>query len=141
MLCAPLDWQYAELPSSVSDAVLCSVLVRKMWVHLTKYKRKKKGKKRNLLKKFVHQVSASIKEIDFLNDRQSGFSKLFLMLFFNAVQKLMRKTTNFNGNSNFLAIRKVLNLSLKPEIQLQKENHTEDWALGSHPRDNGHVTH
>ena len=21
------------------------------------------------------------------------------------------------------------------------ENHTEDWALGSHPRDNGHVTH
>ena len=30
-LCAPLDWQDAELPSSVSDAVLCSVLVRKMW--------------------------------------------------------------------------------------------------------------
>ena len=30
MLCAPLDWQYAELPSSASDAVLCSVLVRKM---------------------------------------------------------------------------------------------------------------
>ena len=31
MLCAPLDWQYAELPSSANDAVLCSVLVRKMW--------------------------------------------------------------------------------------------------------------
>ena len=30
MLCAPPDWQYAELPSSASDAVLCSVLVRKM---------------------------------------------------------------------------------------------------------------
>ena len=59
----------------------------------------------------------------------------------NAVQKLMRKTTNFNGNSHFLGIRKVLNLRLKAEIQLQKENHTEDWALGSHPRDNGHVTH
>ena len=28
-MCAPLDWQYAELPSSASDAVLCSVLVRK----------------------------------------------------------------------------------------------------------------
>ena len=27
MLCAPLDWQYAELPSSANDAVLCSVLV------------------------------------------------------------------------------------------------------------------
>ena len=33
MLCAPLDWQYAELLSSASDAVLCSVLVRKMWVN------------------------------------------------------------------------------------------------------------
>ena len=22
-----------------------------------------------------------------------------------------------------------------------KRKHTEDWALGSHPRDNGHVTH
>ena len=31
MLCAPLDWQYVELPSSASDAVLCPVLVRKMW--------------------------------------------------------------------------------------------------------------
>ena len=31
MLCARPDWQYAELPSSASDAVLCSVLVRKMW--------------------------------------------------------------------------------------------------------------
>ena len=31
MLCAPIDGQYAELPSSASDAVLCSVLVRKMW--------------------------------------------------------------------------------------------------------------
>ena len=28
MLCAPLDWQYAEFPSSASHAVLCSVLVR-----------------------------------------------------------------------------------------------------------------
>ena len=31
MLCAPLDWQYAELPSSASDTVLCTVLVCKMW--------------------------------------------------------------------------------------------------------------
>ena len=27
------------------------------------------------------------------------------------------------------------------EKQLQNENHAEDWALGSHPRGNGHVTH
>ena len=32
-------------------------------------------------------------------------------------------------------------LGLKAEKPLQNENHTEDWALGSHPRDNGHVTH
>ena len=31
MLCAPLDWQYAEYRESASDAVLCSVLVRNMW--------------------------------------------------------------------------------------------------------------
>ena len=28
MLCAPLEWQYTELPSSARDAVLCTVLVR-----------------------------------------------------------------------------------------------------------------
>ena len=31
MLCSPLDWRYAEFPSSASDAVLSYVLVRKMW--------------------------------------------------------------------------------------------------------------
>ena len=35
----------------------------------------------------------------------------------------------------------VLNLGLKAEKQLKKENHTDDWVLGNHPRDNGHVTH
>ena len=39
------------------------------------------------------------------------------------------------------SIRKVLNLGIKAEKPLQNENHTEDWALGSHPCDNGHVTH
>ena len=34
----------------------------------------------------------------------------------------------------------MLNLGLKAEKQFQNENHTEDWALGSHPLDNGHVT-
>ena len=40
MLCAPLDWQYAELPSSASDAVLCSVLARKMWDNEIEKKKK-----------------------------------------------------------------------------------------------------
>ena len=31
MLYAPLDWQYAYFPSPASGAVVCSVLVRKMW--------------------------------------------------------------------------------------------------------------
>ena len=38
-------------------------------------------------------------------------------------------------------IRKVLNFGLKAEKQLQTENHIEELALGSHPRDNGDVTH
>ena len=42
---------------------------------------------------------------------------------------------------HFVGIRKVLNLCLKAEIQLQNENHTEDWALGIHPHDTGQVTH
>ena len=29
----------------------------------------------------------------------------------------------------------MLNLGVKAEKQLQNENHNEDWALGSHPRD------
>ena len=53
----------------------------------------------------------------------------------------MRLTTNFTAKLHFLRTRKVLNLGLKAEKPLQNENHTEDWALGSHPCDNGHVTH
>ena len=32
-------------------------------------------------------------------------------------------------------------LGLKAEKQLRNKNHTEDWALGCHPRDNWQVTH
>ena len=52
MLCAPLDWQYAELPSSASDAVLCSVLVRKK-----KEKRRKKKKKERFIRVTVSIIS------------------------------------------------------------------------------------
>ena len=52
MLCAPLDWQYAELPSSASDAVLCSVFVRKDVGHLKTNRKKKKQKKKNVLHPF-----------------------------------------------------------------------------------------
>ena len=41
----------------------------------------------------------------------------------------------------FPSYTESVNLGLKAEKQLQNENHTEDWALGSHPRDNVHVTH
>ena len=60
---------------------------------------------------------------------------------YNGGNKLLDKRENWRESSIFLGIRKVLNLGLKAEKQLQNENHTEDWALGSHPRDNGHVTH
>ena len=56
-------------------------------------------------------------------------------------QKINGQTSKFARKLHFLGIRKVLNLGLKAEKPLQNENHTEDWALGSHPRDNGHVTH
>ena len=55
--------------------------------------------------------------------------------------KINEKTTNFTVNWHFLCIRKLLILGLKAEKQLRNKNHTEDWALGCHPRDNGHVTH
>ena len=56
-------------------------------------------------------------------------------------QKINGQTSKFARKLHFLGIRKVLNLGLKAEKPLQNENHTEDWALGTHPRDNGHVTH
>ena len=56
-------------------------------------------------------------------------------------QKINGQTSKFARKLHFLGIRKVLNFGLKAEKPLQNENHTEDWALGSHPRDNGHVTH
>ena len=37
-------------------------------------------------------------------------------------------------------IRKWLILGLKAEKQLRNKNHTEEWALGCRPRNNGHVT-
>ena len=55
--------------------------------------------------------------------------------------KICGQTAKFARKYHFLGIRKVLNLGFKAEKQLQNENHDEDWALGSHPRDNGHVTH
>ena len=50
----------------------------------------------------------------------------------------MRQTTSFPGQYYFLGIWKGLNLVLKAEKKLQNENHTVDWALGSHEHDNGH---
>ena len=56
-------------------------------------------------------------------------------------QKINGQTSKFARKLHFQGIRKVLNLGLKAEKPLQNENYTEEWALGSHPRDNGHVTH
>ena len=39
-----------------------------------------------------------------------------------------------HGITEISGIRKVLNLGLKAEKQLQNENNTDDWELGSHPR-------
>ena len=50
----------------------------------------------------------------------------------------MINATNFAEKYHFLGIE--LNLSLKAKTQFQNNKHTVDWALGSNPRDNGHVT-
>ena len=51
------------------------------------------------------------------------------------------KNYKFYRKVAFLTYTKVLNLGFKAEKPLQNEIHTVDWALGRHPRDNGHVTH
>ena len=58
-----------------------------------------------------------------------------------AFTKIMTLTTNFTGKYHFLCIRKCLISGLKAEKLPRNQNHTEDWALGCHPRDSGHVTH
>ena len=63
MLCAPLDWQYAELPSSASDAVLCSVLVRKMWVIYQNKKNKKIKKSLLIYDAFAGQITEKMKAL------------------------------------------------------------------------------
>ena len=62
-------------------------------------------------------------------------------LYLQSCAQIMRKNDKFYRKVAFLTYTKVLNLGLKAEKPLQNENHTEDWALGCHPRDNGHVTH
>ena len=56
MLCAPLDWQYAELSSSASYAVLCTALVCKMWDMEPRKKKKKVDKGWFLPVKTKHSV-------------------------------------------------------------------------------------
>ena len=70
MLCAPLDWQYAELPSSASDAVLCSVLVRKMWDIETN--RKKEEEKRTQTKQFLSSIETKNELTELLSPKLSA---------------------------------------------------------------------
>ena len=46
----------------------------------------------------------------------------------------------FYGKVAFLSINKWLILGLKAEKHVKKKQ-IEDWVLGSHPLDNGHMTH
>ena len=66
---------------------------------------------------------------------------LYLALTLQFWQKINDQTSKFARKLHFLGMRKVLNLGLKAEKPFQNLNHTEDLALGSHPRDNVHVTH
>ena len=46
-----------------------------------------------------------------------------------------------NGINGKICAKVAFPRYTESEKQLQNENHTEDWALGCHPRGNGHVTH
>ena len=48
MLCAPLDWQYAELPSSASDAVLCLCSFVRCGTSKTNRKKKNENEHRHI---------------------------------------------------------------------------------------------
>ena len=55
---------------------------------------------------------------------------------YNQGQNVMDKRQN-----SFPRYTESVKFKSKSRETVQNENHTEDWALGSHPRDNGHVTH
>ena len=54
---------------------------------------------------------------------------------------VIHKNNETNPESSISCIRKWLILGLKAEKHVRNINHTEDWELGCHPRDNAHVTH
>ena len=54
--------------------------------------------------------------------------------------KINCQTAKLAGKEHCLGIRKVLNIGVKAGKHLHNENNTEDWALGSYPRDNCHAT-
>ena len=51
------------------------------------------------------------------------------------------KNDQFYRKVAFLMCSEGSILGLKAGKKLRNKNHTEDWELGCHPRDNGHVTH
>ena len=70
MLCAPLDWQYAELPSSASDAVLCSVLVRTSKQIEKEKKKKGASTTEDLVKLYRHLIESASEQITVKNIAQ-----------------------------------------------------------------------
>ena len=64
-----------------------------------------------------------------------------LLFYLQSLTKILRLTTNFYRKVAFLMYTGMVKFRLKAGKPLKNENHTEDWALGSHPHDNGHVTH
>ena len=67
--------------------------------------------------------------------------QLIFLFYVQSKSKICGQTGKFARKYHFLGVRKVLNLGFNAEKQLQNENNTEDWALGSNPRDNGLLTH
>ena len=56
-------------------------------------------------------------------------------------QKINGQTSKFAWKVEFPRYTESVKFRSQSRETAQNENHTEDWALGSHPRGNGHVTH
>ena len=71
------------------------------------------------------------------------FTSREIIIFLVNLSTIIHKNNGTNGKfcAKVAFPRYTESVKIKAEKQLQNENHTEDWALGSHPSSNGHVTH
>ena len=68
-------------------------------------------------------------------------NNLHLLFASTIPHKNIETNDKFYRKVAFLIYTEMVKFRSQSRETASKRNHTEDWALGSHPRDNGHVTH